>query len=230
MTKIHLITFANEKFYKAAEILIAEAKSVNVFHSITLYTDKDLKEDHFFWSNCGEFIEKNRRGYGYWCWKSYVIFKKLKELDDGEILVYADAGCKINANQIAEFRNYIKLLIVDGYDNLVRVLPSFEMAYTKKDIFDFFRYTNYYSKQIQAGIQFIKKNNKTMQFFTNLVYTTINNIHLLTDEISSNESERFIENRHDQSIFSIMLKMSNLKYGNINTSPSNFIYAMRRRS
>jgi len=40
---------------------------------------------------------KNKRGYGYWFWKPYLILKIMKKMNAGDILHYADIGCHINS-------------------------------------------------------------------------------------------------------------------------------------
>ena len=52
-----------------------------------------------FWNNHSEFILANKRGYGYWLWKPYLIMKTLEQMNDNDILVYADCGCEIESNK-----------------------------------------------------------------------------------------------------------------------------------
>ena len=57
-----------------------------------------LKKDSEFWVKHGNFIENNKRGYGYWLWKSYIVKKQLELMKEGDILLYADSGCVMNMN------------------------------------------------------------------------------------------------------------------------------------
>ena len=34
----------------------------------------------------------HRRGFGYWKWKSYLVTNMLEKMQNGDILVYSDAG------------------------------------------------------------------------------------------------------------------------------------------
>lgn len=79
MTKI-FITFGagDEKYYEAGNFLIKEVESLNIFDKSILYTDKDLKTDQEFWPKHSNFIENNKKGYGYWLWKPYLIKKQWK--------------------------------------------------------------------------------------------------------------------------------------------------------
>jgi hypothetical protein len=100
MPKFVFITFGGPtaNFHNAVNRICQEAKNFDLFDEIYGYTENDLKSDYNFWINHGDFIERNRRGYGYWIWKPYLIKKKLNELNNGDFLIYADCGCEINKN------------------------------------------------------------------------------------------------------------------------------------
>lgn len=72
------ITFGagGQNYIDAGKRLIKQAKSTGYFDKTILYTEKDLKNDKHFWNPHSEFISKNKRGYGYWIWKSYIIKKQ----------------------------------------------------------------------------------------------------------------------------------------------------------
>ena len=107
--KLHFITFGggSENYYQAVERLCGQVKSLEIFDSITGYTDKDIKSDEVFWNKHKNFIINNKRGYGYWIWKPYLILKKLKEINDNDILLYLDCGCEINVKQKKHFVNVL---------------------------------------------------------------------------------------------------------------------------
>lgn len=95
------ITFGagGDNYIEAGNRLIEQAKSLELFDKITLYKDADLKADTEFWEKHGDFIEKNKRGYGYWIWKPYLIKKSMDSMKDGDILLYADCGCEIDISE-----------------------------------------------------------------------------------------------------------------------------------
>ena len=94
MSKI-LITFAagSQKYIDAANRLISQAISTNIFDKTILYTAEDLQSDTEFWFKHGIFIENNPRGYGYWLWKPYLIKKTMLKMKHGDVLLYLDCGC-----------------------------------------------------------------------------------------------------------------------------------------
>ena len=73
---------------------------------------------------------------------------------------------------------------------------------------------SYNQIQYQAGVLFIK-NNTTMQNFITEWYNIACNYHLLDDSPSLLPNHaNFIDNRHDQSIFSLLLRKHNMNVEN----------------
>ena len=97
-TKNTFITFGGptSNYHRSVDRICLEAKEFDFFHDIIGYKDSDLKQDKPFWDQHGSFIQNNPRGYGYWLWKSYLIRKTFNQMKENDILIYCDAGCKIN--------------------------------------------------------------------------------------------------------------------------------------
>jgi len=213
--KTVFVTFGGPtpNYHNAVDRICNEAKSTNWFTEIIGYKDSDLKQDTDFWNKHGKFIESNNRGYGYWIWKSYLIKKSLEKLNDGDILVYADAGCQINKQGEQRFYEYINILDTDPTQY---GLISFQMNhlpeehYTKQIIFNELQCNEeiQQSGQCIGGIHVIKKTSHSVDIINKWVSNM--KYHLIND-ITINEIPTFIDNRHDQSIYSCIVK----KYGSI---------------
>jgi hypothetical protein len=84
-----------------------------------------------------------------------------------------------------------------------------EHKYTKNDVFDFFNIDDEHKKsgQIHATIFIVRKTSRVVKFLENMYHTISLNTHLIDDTkgITPNHFE-FIDCRHDQSIFSVMVK------------------------
>lgn len=65
-------------YIDAAVRLANQVKELKLFDEIIVYTGNNLKEDTEFWNKHSEFILNNRRGFGYWLWKPYIIKKQWK--------------------------------------------------------------------------------------------------------------------------------------------------------
>ena len=214
--KIHFLSFGGPtvKYHNTLHRICLEAKSLGIFDEVTHMTDYHLKIDKEFWTKNGHFIESNNRGYGYWIWKPYVINKRLQEIADNDILIYCDAGCELNKNGLQRIIEYIDALNtnIDDYGVFSFRLRFKEISYTKNKIFEYFN-TEEKDKQLQqfmATIMIIRKNKHSINFIKEWYEICSNNHHLINDE-RTNEDPEYIDNRHDQSIYSMLVK----KHGSI---------------
>ena len=198
-----------QNYYDALDRISNELKQIKVFDEIVLFTDKDLRNDKEFWNKHGNFIENNKRGCGFWTWKSYIISKTLKKMNNNDILLYADVGCEIVNNEDSYDR--MKQLIdkCNKYNILYTKAGHDMKTYCKMDLFEYMGMINdkiMNSDQYQAGLLLIKKNVLTSDFIDEW-YNISCNYHLIDNSPSIlQNSPEFIEHRHDQSIFSLLLK------------------------
>ena len=94
--KINFLTFGSHDGYiDAVNRLINQANNLNIFTEIYGKTGKCLQEDAEFINKHAEFINNNRRGFGYWIWKPYLIMKQIDKMEDGDVLFYSDCGCEL---------------------------------------------------------------------------------------------------------------------------------------
>ncbi len=97
-----------KRFRTAAVRITGQARNSGLFDEIKLYTDLSLPHEFpTFWSQHGKFIEANNRGYGYWLWKPFLILEAIKPMREGDVLLYADAGCELNLSARERLRCYI---------------------------------------------------------------------------------------------------------------------------
>lgn len=207
--KIHFISFGGHtpNYHSAIARICDEAREFGEFASIQGYTEDILKSDLSFWNKHGEFIQSNGRGYGYWVWKPYLILQRLHEIPEGDILVYADAGCVINGGGKARFNDYIDMLNTTESGVLGFQLEHKERAYTKSNMYNYFGMSPETDESLQclSGIIFLKKNANSVKIVTE--WNEINQHYdLINDDVLPNEYPAFVENRHDQSIWSMLLK------------------------
>ena len=205
------ITFGagGENYIDAGKRLIKQAKSTGYFDKIILYTDTDLKNDNYFWSQHSEFISRNKRGYGYWIWKSYIIKKTMETMNDGDILMYLDCGCELGLRSklfIPVYFNFIQK------DKIIGTTTQSEKEWNKMDLLLYFDMQDrdiINSSQHQAAALLFNVCEKTKNI-VDLWYKTGCNYHMIDDSPSIEPNlDCFKEHRHDQSIFSLITK----KYG-----------------
>lgn len=165
--------------------------------------------DPFF---MGEKLVKVTRGFGYWCWKPQVILQSLRQINEDDILIYADIGCEFVPSKAKSLLE--KLQNLSNNDIMGVSLSYQERQWTKNDIFRHFGVENNpkftESSHICATLIFMKKSAKTIQIITEWLDIFKNHWNLVDDSPSQTPNHKdFRENRHDQSIWS----MINKKYG-----------------
>jgi hypothetical protein len=213
-----------ENYHNSVKRISEEAHKLHFFDNIHCFTEIDLKNDTDFWSKHGDFIESNVRGYGYWLWKSYLIKQQMDKMNENDILVYADAGCQINCNGMVRLNEYIELLQKNetNYGILTFQTIFQECQYTKRKIFDFFDCNNESSKnsiQTNATVIILRKNAHSIKAINEWFDICSNHYELINDDICD-EFDSFIDNRHDQSIWSMIIK----KYDAIKLEDETWFY------
>jgi hypothetical protein len=205
ISKITFITFGNSLYYSSLERLKKEV-SAFPFTTTIFYKDTDLMEMKDFWDKHQLFIRQNNRGYGYWIWKSYLTLHTLKNMKENEILFYMDAGCSLLESGMATFLEYIKIVEKSQSGMLSFRMSYKQKSWTKMDIFKALDANENQKEygQLVGGIFFIKKSEKNLKIVEEW-YNTCCDYHLLNDEYSVSPNDiTFRENRHDQSIWSVI--------------------------
>ena len=211
-SKIYICSFANLYLLPALKRFYNQAIEMNIFEDIFLYEELNLGKD--FTNHFNDKLNYNVRGFGYWCWKPYIILKSLEKIKDGDILVYADTGCHLKKEYIDKMKNYIEY--AEKYDIVAFELSIPDKFYTKSDLFNYFNVLN--NKEItdtntRCATSFvIKKTDKTIRFVNEWLKIFYYNFNLADDTPSVIKNlDGFVEHRHDQSIFSILSKLYNAK-------------------
>lgn len=211
MRKIVFISFGDRKYKPTLKRIKNEAINSGFFSDVKVLSDKNLGEEYK-----KKYSDRLKlRGFGYWMWKSYIIKEEISNLNDGDIMVYADAGCTINNLAKQRFTEYIEYItssksgiLVFSQENLI------ERYYTKADLLSFTKtlqdknITD--SPQFCGGIFILKKCISSVQFVEKWFDLCHNHFHLITDEPSKTDNlNGFITHRHDQSAFSVLAKQYN---------------------
>jgi len=208
----YLITFGggSKEYREAARRLGNQAVDVSLFNKVIVFTDESIKGSKEFWDLHGEFVEKNKRGYGYWLWKPYIIKRTLEMMCEGDILVYADAGCEIDVGKRELLSSYLERA---KSEEIISGTAGSEIYWTKMDVYvelDVLssKYVNT-AHRIATSI-IILKNRKTSELVKRW-YELCSNYKLVDDSESVyNNFKYFVQHRHDQSILSLLLKKANI--------------------
>lgn len=208
--KTHFICYANEIYKKSQELLIENAKNTNWFDTITAYNTNLLTED--FKQKFNDILNLPRGG-GYWIWKYNIIMQKFAEINDNDIIIYIDSGCRLNKRGEKRFFEYIEMINNNETGFLSFQMCHKEKNYTTKEIFNYFNVINNTNitetGQYVGGILFIRKCKLSEEIINKCYNCLLSNKLLFTDYYNNNQEEYFKDNRHDQSIMSVIRKMYN---------------------
>jgi len=215
--KIIAISYGNKLFKRQLKANKKSALEIGNVDEYYNYGPDDIDKD---------FKEKNKdilsikRGNGLWLWKPYFINKTIIEkMEDGDYLIYTDAAVMfMNSSQLL-----IDFLKLNNADMWMFRLTYKESKYSKRDAFiligvdmPFYSETNQY----QAGIQIYRKNAYTIRFVQEWLFYCKDK-RIVSDNnntLGKNNYPGFIENRHDQTALSLLIK----KYGEVNSGKPNF--------
>ena len=211
---VHFITYGDDNFKKSKERIINEAKDSGFFTSTIAYGPDDLSSE--FVEKYKDILKENRGG-GYWIWKYDIIPRKLKEIPENDYLVYCDAGCTINKEGENRFQEYLQMIDKSKYDIISFQMKHFlEKHWTTKELFKACGVT--YNNNIKnsgiyvGGILIMKNTPKIHKLYNECLKILEKDKNLIKDKYNNNNQiSEFKENRHDQSLLSIMRK----KHGSI---------------
>jgi hypothetical protein len=189
-----MITYCDESMTLAASVCEDSALRNNVDVVRTFNAD-DIDEK---FSKQYAHILTQSRGAGYWLWKPYFIDKVINEMNEGDILIYCDAGVEIfnNVNHIVDRMKNDVFLFGNTYDHV---------HWCKMDVIKAICPTIQTNKQVQASVMFFRVSETSKLFIKRwLQYCTKPGFIDDSKSISQNHSE-FQEHRHDQAIITCLV-------------------------
>jgi len=215
MTKKIFLTFANTSFMSTSRIA-NEALQLNIFDKILEYNENSIPD---FINKHKEFINNNPAGYGNFIWKPKIIFDTLLNMNENEILIYADSGFHININGIPRLHYYLEKLEND--DNHIVVFSTNESykakQYVKMDaIMHLYPNLNNECQDmnlIYAGLMIIKKNNKTINLIQDWLNLCENYSFINTNSsIYHYDAPYFKGNDKDNGLFNLCLAKHKISF------------------
>jgi hypothetical protein len=177
---------------------------MSLFDSISVVDESSLGED--FWRQRGVLVRKYRRGYGLWSWKAYLILRRLKEIGDGDLMMYADVGCSLNHEGRARMMEYFAIAKQGPGWLGFSIRGRTEGQWTKRKMLRSHGQDDPKSRarlQLASGIHFIRACEET-RLLASRWYAACGKEDEMNDDVSAEEHPEFIAHRHDQSAFSLL--------------------------
>ena len=227
MRKVWFVTFADSRMKQPLRRIRRQAMEMGFSQDrILAMTEKDLGDD--FKEKMSSHLVKGSRGYGYWCWRPNVVLQALRKMEEGEILLYTDAGCHLNPHGLPRLREYLKmvdeaeLLAFQGRSLLGTAkydpLHHFNHIgqWTKGDVLDYFGVRENVevlkSGQYSGGVFLVKKTKRSVAFYERYQAIAENHFSFFDDTPSkTRNTPEFREHRHDQAVFTLLCMKEGVK-------------------
>jgi hypothetical protein len=211
---IYFLTYGDNKFKESKRRIRDEAIDFNIFDKVIVKSNEDLAKDL---PKITIETLKLSRGGGYWLWKPIIIKNLLDTINDDDIIVYSDAGSQFNNNIEAKnrFNEYINMvsnkevnkpIICFKLDNII------EYTFTNSTILKYFNVFNNtkitHSCQITTCLIILRKSEIIINIINQWYNIAIHEPLLFTDNYNNIDIHPdFKDNRHDQSVYSIICKL-----------------------
>jgi hypothetical protein len=207
MKKVH-ISFGNEDYYRSLDVLEESALTIGKVDQFIRYTQEELKTEEFWKKNT--YILSKPRGAGYWIWKPYIILKTFDLIENGDCVLYSDAGLKVidNLNPLFELSRSLpnegKIIFRVPWVGAKHVAK----VWTKRDCFVLTNAneSKYWNAPMTNGaVSLWVKNNNNIEFLKEWL-RYLRDPRISTDDFNMfgmNDPE-FKDHRHDQSVLSIL--------------------------
>lgn len=207
MVRIHFCSLGCGSFEQSAWRIANEARRLGIFETVTVY-------DHIpqTWQRGRDITT---RGAGYWFWKPKLIREVLEtKVAEGDLVIYCDAGCKLYPSD--EWNRFLNHFREDrNLSCLAFELPDqVNRTWIKADLFAHFNLDlaglEARNQHISATAMIWRKTVTTVQFLEKW-QSLIDQTHLVDDSASIlPNTPEFKEHRHDQAIFSLLLRTSSI--------------------
>lgn len=198
---IYFITYSNDLYSETREYCAKMATKKGKVDKVIVYKPEDI-DGEFYSEHADELSLK--AGNGLWLWKPYFLNKTLKNVEEGDIVLYCDAGSFF-------FRSCAPIIESMNDDIWVSDIPLIEKQFTKPELMELMdcksaEFLN--SNQVQANFIAIRKTQRGLKFAKEwLDYCCLPNALTRETTISSAENGYlFIGHRSDQSVLSLLTK------------------------
>jgi hypothetical protein len=161
---IALATFTDERMTISAERLKNSAVKHGCDYGV-IYTQSDIPQLH---KDLAAECYNEEKGAGLYVWKPYVCWDAISKLQDGDILIYADAGQEFvnDVNHIINAMDEDIFFFSNGWNHVdwckFDVMKAINMNHIIGDASGLVGYKDL--KQVQASLIFFKVNQTTRDF------------------------------------------------------------------
>lgn len=198
-----VLTNLSNKLYEQSRFVLNESAQQFGITNIISYDFEDLKGTEFYQNNRA--ILDQPKGIGYWLWKSYIIQEAMKDLEEGDIVIYSDCGLKF----IADISPLIEICSREAPIMIFSNGDFVNSGWTKRDCFILMDCDNEFywnSQHCDAALALFRKSAITESFISDwMKYGSDERIITdLPNTLGKENLPGYVEHRWDQSILSLL--------------------------
>jgi hypothetical protein len=204
-----LVTLANEKCYPGQKQISISAIEHGASHVFNWSWNEFQKTS---WYKMND-IFKEHRGLGYWSWKPFIIRDALMKLNDGDTVLYHDAGRQCYGWKITESLIPAVEYLNKHHNGFGIIFGGFNHGkFSKRDCFVHMACNEkkfHEHRQVSATWSFWQKNSFCLRILDEWILWLMHPSKIVSDKpsISENLPDYDSSHRHDQSILTnILLK------------------------
>ena len=202
---LHVISFGQSGYYESiSKDLLSRIKKAYPLAICEVYNQNKLPAELI------NYADSYKRGYGYWRWKPFIILNHLQKMNDDDVLFYIDGRSHFNSNKIEWLDKFV---FEQRYDMCAWQMHHIENHYTIQEVLNYFgleqNSNESKSGQIAATIVTLRKRKCVVKLIEDWNRLLGEKPELFRDDFNSTQQNKnFIENRHDQSGISLLIKTS----------------------
>lgn len=209
---VYAMACADDNYMPSAKFQLDTALKKGKVDKILCFNIADMDEE-FKTKNKRILEAGGERRKGCYLWKPYFVNKALNDISKGDFLIYMDGAGGYYRGSVAPIISYMKENNIDMVGS--RRYKYLEKHWTKRDAFVYMdcdrkEYTDQY--QCWAGIFVLKKTENTQNIMKEWIKYA-QDYRIITDAPNTcglDNYDGFEENRHDQSILSLLMKKYNV--------------------
>lgn len=205
--KIVMVTYAGgDPIWRlAAHRLTRQSRKLSRFSAIETYTFKKIR--HLISEQQADFIKAHKQGAGLWLWKPIIMLDVLSKYPDTDAILYLDSGCEVNSTDAAQkiFDDYVSQL--EKHNAVVFQMNLKEKFWSKSALIADLdsNIAAQETGQFLGGIHLMRASFARTFCQKWLSEMERNNFANLKGDLNL-EILGFKAHRHDQSIFSLLMK------------------------
>lgn len=197
---LYVLNYADgEPFKSYQKINTKTSKWFGKADEVIEYSSKDIPQSY---KDAHSNIFKYKRGAGLWLWKPFIINKVLNIIDDGDWLLYLDAGTTV----IRDLNYIVDHTKEQGLDIFLMEQPLLSRQFTKRECYIKMGLEDHGENQVLGLLLLLRKSSSSVKF-VNEWLQLCEDEEMISPNIFHPEIEEFPDfcsHREDQSVLNLL--------------------------